>query len=138
MKTALGNFTYDKAFKCYNAFVNWNGQNTDVAVLDCKSEEEAVKAVRILSGYAQDMAGFDRDARNYAAEKLLENAKDWADDGVEVTEEAFVSALTMIGLTVFASGMIEVYYDDGDLFAGHAVVVTREADGAFCDADISG
>ena len=137
MKTALGNFTYDKEFKCYNAFVNWNGQNTDVAILDCVSEEEAAKAVEILGVYAQDMAGFDRDARNYAAEKLLKNAKDRADDPEKVTEEAFTSALTMIGLSVFPDGTVEVYYDDGDLFAGRAVVVTRKADGAFFNADIS-
>ncbi|HEY1406055.1 MAG TPA: DUF2262 domain-containing protein, partial [Spirochaetota bacterium] len=77
-------------------------------------------------------------ARLYAAEQLLESYNDNWNDGKPITVAAFAKKITLESVSIGPDGECELYYDDGDLFAGHCIIVSMDAKGGFTGADIAG
>ena len=71
-----------------------------------------------------------------AARELLENAVDWCEE--ELTREEFMARMSSPSVSVDPDGAVEFAYDDGDMFAGHVIMVYLDPDGTFSDANIAG
>jgi hypothetical protein len=67
--------------------------------------------------------------RRSALEQLLETHNDLWNEGAPTAAREFLRRLTPAALHVGADGSAEMYYDDGELFWGHAVAVPLDADG---------
>ncbi len=73
-----------------------------------------------------------------AAKALLElHNEEWS-DGEPINDEAFAGRMTMKELTIDGDGSATLFYDDGDLFWGHSILVEVDNEGAFQDASIAG
>ena len=79
-------------------------------------------------------------AANYAAAKLLKLKNDsWEEeDGRIVSHEEFKERLVISSITLDHDGEVVIYFEDGDLFFGHHVMVTENSDGTLDRAEIQG
>lgn len=98
---------------------------------DAPLDDPAARARALLEG-ASELALF-------AADELMEtyNAS-WREEGPEVTRTAFAAHLVLEGITVFEDLSAEAYFEDGDLFWGHVVLVSVDPNGRPTDATIAG
>ncbi len=62
--------------------------------------------------------------KKFVSKELLDDAENWNDNNSTITEEMIAEAITMSGISMSADGDFTVYYDDGDIFSGHSIVVT--------------
>ena len=78
--------------------------------------------------------------RPYAAAHMLDTANDWLGDADEepITAEQFADRITLSELAFRNDGSIEAYYDDGDIFWGHCIIVRMDKNGTVKDAEIAG
>ncbi len=60
----------------------------------------------------------------YAADRLLPdfNEGDWC-EGKPISAAEFVNRITPTGINIDQLGNLQVFFDDGDLFWGHAIIV---------------
>ncbi len=68
-------------------------------------------------------------AAHVAGDLLALYNEDWQ-DGEPIDPGEFVLRLSLDAITVDADFRCEVFLDDGDLFAGHAIIVDVDADGS--------
>lgn len=146
----IGTFALDRSFGHFTGTVTWCGRPVGVSLeIDTGSPEGAetcVSALRRLEQCVAEDAEIDAAWRAYAAATLTELAEDWQEQGDEeddpdrepVTPEAFARRIQLSELSVGAEGDLTPYYDDGDLFWGHTIVVDVPPDGTPTDASIAG
>lgn len=82
--------------------------------------------------------GSDMTARRYAASKLLSLYNTEWRRGPQIEAEAFIERIALEGVAIDDDGSASFSYLDGDLFAGHYVVVNSEPNGEFFDAILCG
>ncbi|TNE85000.1 MAG: DUF2262 domain-containing protein [Deltaproteobacteria bacterium] len=88
---------------------------------------------------ALDLLAREAALKQFAAEALLDTYNEsWRDEGPPATASSFVGHLVLEGITVHDDLGAEAYFEDGDLFAGHVVLVSIDADGTPTDATIAG
>lgn len=102
---------------------------------DAEPAAEIAHARRVLSALPE----MEAEARQLAADELLGiYNEEWNDDGDPLNEDDFVARLTLEDVGILADGSAELFYKDGGLFSGHAVLVSINAEGNLDDADIAG
>lgn len=138
----FGTFTLNRAIGWFEANANWLG--TEIA-LDFDRDEDrdgCLSTARALFAQPED---WDRRVRAFAAEKLLSLANDWARDGAEegadpesITPEQFMGRIELQSIQVYPDGSFEFWFQDGDLFWGHAIRVSGSLTGGPEDAETAG
>ena len=87
----------------------------------------------------RDIARWDKDAREYACETILDNANEWRDEeDPEIIAESFISRIRLSGISISVSGDYSMFYDDDDIFAGHVIVCEGDMKNGFTDSLIEG
>ena len=86
------------------------------------------------------LAPFVDAARRYSAD---EHARDYNETwreaaGAELTPETFLAACRLTDLFIHATGETTLWFDAGDLFAGHIIEVRADAAGRFVSTDLLG
>ena len=127
----LGTFTLNRLVNWFEAEVEWLGQP---ARLDIDREEDWDACVEQAKALMAGQKGWDEKVRSFAADQLLEQANDWAQDAAEgeepeeITREQFMERLELDAVQISADGRFEFWFNDGDLFWGHAIHVTGSLD----------
>lgn len=133
----LGRFTLDRSVEWFHAALDWLGQKVEFT-FDQEEEEVMEDAVRTARALMADPEGWDQKIREYAAEKLLELANDWAAEEADPEElsrleeagerlvgrEMFMERMELESIGVQEEGEFEFWFGDGDLFWGHSIHVT--------------
>ncbi len=127
----LGSLRYDRISKCYTNSISWMNGETKINLPAANPDEPdaVLAAAHILY---KDQTLWDQRIVDYLVTKLLPLKNDsWIGQGEdEITEEQFKEKIELSSITVQEDGSYEFAYDDGDLFMGHALVVTGNlADG---------
>ena len=89
----------------------------------------------------QWVKGNEADARAYAADEMTDLAEDWRDEDEEadeITPEAFADRITLSEISLGSDGSAMLWYNDDNIFAGHVVVVSVNADRQFTEAQMMG
>lgn len=143
----VGVFELERSLGSFSGVVTWCGREVSV-LLDVDDEsvegsETCRTALAGLEAQVADAASTDERWRRYAAEKLVALAHDWQEqadepDAAPVTADAFAERITLSELSVSSTGSVTAYYDDGDLFWGHAIMTEVDPDGSLTDASIAG
>ena len=127
----LGTFTLNRQVNWFEAEVEWLGQP---ARLDIDREEDWDACVEQAKALMAGQKGWDEKVRAFAAQELLDQANDWARDAAEgeepeeITREQFMERLELDAVQISAGGRFEFWFNDGDLFWGHAIHVTGSLD----------
>lgn len=133
----LGALAYDQGLNWYSA-----DQASDsvprlyLSLDECPDEAVFVEqASRRLEGLSASIA-----RAKEAASSLLELANsEWLPEGAAPMDAAgFMAKLTVDSSTFYPDGYADVLFRADDLFAGHGVIVSLDADGRAIDAAICG
>jgi hypothetical protein len=120
----FGALTLDPEVDWFEGTANWNG--TPIRIVFPVDEEtlhdDALESAQTLWA---DQVKWKQSIEAYAIQALLGiKNSDWLeDDEVELTAEEFLSRITLETVSVAAEGDFEFWYNDGDIFAGHSIVV---------------
>ena len=127
----FGEMELNKRYGYYHADFNWLG--TTIEVSFNTDEEEDEKCLAFLEQFCREAERRDKEIREYAANELTYLANDWRDDDhldEEITEEDFMKRIVISSIEMSSEGDYYVWFDDGDMFAGHSVRVCGDAMGA--------
>ena len=136
IKNEFGTFELDRDYDWYEGTVNYGGKeiavrlDTDDGGVDASVAEQTLKT--ILSGSDDLIAK----AQNYAADEMYDNLEDWYDE--PLTREEFIERIGTPEVTISRDGQTSLFFDGGDLFAGHTIIVEMDENRTFTDAYLAG
>lgn len=134
----LGPFVLDRRLGRFDGAVDWSGVGVAVHV-DEETPEEAAAVLEGFRSLLEAPAIWDALARERAALDLLELKNGiWSEEGETVTAAGFAALLTPEAITLASGGAYQLWYDDGDLFWGHVVVVSGDVETGPRSAEIMG
>jgi Uncharacterized protein conserved in bacteria len=122
----LGEFTLNKNLAMFEGEINWLGENIAVFMeVNINNKASWTKAINVLRTLFEQRKQKDFEFRTFAAEHLTNLANEWREDekNAIITQKKFAERITLSELSVSSGGNYTAYYDDDDLFYGHAVTV---------------
>jgi hypothetical protein len=122
----LGEFTLNKDLVIFEGKISWlKSQITISMKVKIDDKNTWTKSTDALLTLFKQQEQNDLDFRNFAAEELIDLANDWRaiDDDTIITQENFVQRISLSELSVTSDGDYIAYYNDDDMFMGHAVAV---------------
>lgn len=139
----LGTIQYSDEHDWYQGKVNnTNSQTIEFNLLDLDIEENLEEALEYVRMIIKDIVQHSLKYKLFAAEHLLELYNDtWSEEEIiDINEFANHISLEAINFYVYheMDNTAEIYYQDGDLFAGHAIIIRVDSQGNLEDADIAG
>ena len=76
--------------------------------------------------------------KQYIAEKLLDLYNDdWSEEKT-IDKKEFANRITLESATIYDDNSAEIYYQDGDLFAGHYIVIYLNPEGILNEPYLAG
>lgn len=125
---AFGDMVLDKELLWYTVEKQWRRNPVQISLKIHDENEDAAEGLALLEQFWKKKAAWDKKLRTFAAKELLAPANDWASSDDEHpdrvwTEESFANTLKNESITMQTDGSFEMWYDDGGIFFGHAVVV---------------
>ena len=144
MENELGSFVLDREFSWFEGIVNWNGTEANVYLeTDEEDGDTAEQAMKVLKEVVDNIVDNDTRYREFAAQELTELANEWMDesdeiDAEEITKEIFAKRMEISEITVNSDGSLSLFYNDDDMFWGHAIEIEVEPNGEIISADIAG
>ncbi|WFR83801.1 DUF2262 domain-containing protein [Arthrobacter sp. Y-9] len=153
MSTDIGDFELDRAFGWFSGLIARD--DGDISVTLAVDEPAILGAETCRATFGRlhtlvaDLAAIDARWRAFAAKKLTDLANDWQDDAQDyeqedaapeapITADTFAQRIRLSELSLDTEGSMTAYYDDDELFWGHAILVEVAADGTPGDATIAG
>lgn len=137
----FGTFTLNRQINWHQAKTFW-GVNSVSLDLSSDEDNDSLPQGTLAQARAlwDDQERWDREVREAMVGELLELKNDsWlGDDETEFSAEEFLAGVTLDAITVKSDGSFEFWYDDGDLFWGHAIMVSGSLEGGINDAGIRG
>jgi len=134
----LEKLKYDEYLNWYSGEVGLPGAKKLNVSLSLDGCEDLGDLIHFTKGFLQTIAETDEQARRFAAEKLLRVCNDSWNEGEDITGPEFAERIALESLTTYPDHSAELYYDDGDLFWGHVIIVSIEEGPRFVDASIAG
>jgi hypothetical protein len=101
-------------------------------------DRDDVMAVTASREFILWLRRHELDARQFAAGELLETHNDAWNEDEPISAQTFAERMTLEGVGVDRDGCGSLYYEDGDLFWGHCIVVSVDRNREFRSADIAG
>ena len=136
----LGQLTLNENLNWYETTQSTGNGEIVKYVVSLDSTESEADAIAAASELLPSLLSAVRSGREFACDRLLDLKNDgWLEpDEESVTREQFVSALKIESIVVFPDRAAEFYYEDGDLFWGHTVLLSWDGVRGFYDGDIAG
>lgn len=134
----FGTVTYNDNYNQWEAAFALSPDQTVIINLLGDDPDQMLPVGETLAAWTQ---AHEPEIRAYAATELIDLAEDWRDEDEEptpLTLEAFADRITLQSLSVAPDGDTTFWYEDGDLFAGHVIVVSLNTNHEFTDAQIMG
>ncbi|MBR6101391.1 MAG: DUF2262 domain-containing protein [Ruminococcus sp.] len=135
----FGELKLNKRYGVFYGKFNWLG--TEIEVSFNTDEDDDAGCLAHLEEFCRDAERRDKEIREYAADELTYLANDWRDDDhldEEITEEDFARRIVISNVEMSSEGDWYVWFEDGDMFAGHSVRVHGEAMGPPSYASMEG
>jgi hypothetical protein len=122
----IGEFLLNKDLAMFEGEINWLGENIAVFLeVNIDNKGSWTKAMNVLRTLYEQQKQKDLEFRTFASEQLTDLANEWREDEETaiITPKDFTERISLCELSVSSSGNFTAYYDDDDLFHGHAVTV---------------
>jgi hypothetical protein len=134
----LGIIQYDKRFGWWSTIAQFSLDLEIDLTLELGAAESVPESILRAFKHLQD---HEPELRQNICSHLLELAEDWREDDGNPepwTLEAFMKVVTITSASFDEDGTATIYYDDGEVFSGHVIVVAVSSEGEFQDANIAG
>lgn len=135
----FGTFTQNKALDFFEGKLDYAGRSIAVDL----DKKECIETLRWL---CEDLAGVLERGARYAARQLLASGNDWKrdawegeeEDFVPLTEKDFMARISLDAISFSQEGSFQLWFNDGDIFWGHVIVVGGNKEAGFTDASMQG
>jgi hypothetical protein len=135
----FGTFELDRRLGWFAADVEWVGGEIE---LNLKTEDpvESESCLKIAQELWSQAVNWNSRINDYAVQELLSLKNDaWlGEEETEFSPQQFISKLTLQSISIDPGGEFEFWYDDGDLFWGHSILVSGDIERGPTDAGIHG
>ncbi len=135
----LGTFNYNRRMGWFENVILWGNEKINLR-LDIEKMGDLDAAIEVIHILYKDQAIWNKKIVDYAVSELLplKNESWIVEDEEEITQEQFKKQIELLSITVHQDGSYEFWYDDGDLFLGHALVVSGNITDGPDDVDLVG
>ncbi len=120
----LGTFLLDRRLNRFEGDVSWNGQAVTL-ILSASKGQSPESAATVAHQLWESSGTWNENVYECAIRHLLKLKNDvWLQsDEPEITGDSFRARLKLQNIVVTRNDEIEFWFDDGDLFWGHAICV---------------
>ncbi|MDR3272981.1 MAG: DUF2262 domain-containing protein [Flavobacteriaceae bacterium] len=121
----LGKFVLDKNLDLFEGKIKWRNKKIDMTVP--KYPEKRLKdAFVTVNTLLKKQIVWDEKLKRFAANKLLKlKNTSWLNENEpQITLPEFVRRIKTEHIEVYPKGRFEFWFNDGDVFGGHAIVVS--------------
>jgi hypothetical protein len=121
----LGRFILDKRFDIYTKKIEWDNKNVELNIEKYKGKRLS-DAFITANEFIREQIMWDQKVKKFAANKLLKlKNEEWLEENEkEITLEQFVERINVENINIFSRKRFEIYFDDGDIFWGHEIIVS--------------
>ena len=141
----LGTLSLNREFDMFETNFSWNGKKVPLMLeVNPESKSSWTRARSAAKKLVAKQETWDKAMREFAAKKLTALANDWLKEDEEnkdagpIMEEAFAKRITLSELTITSGGSFTAYYNDDDMFWGHAVEVSGSLKKGITYANLAG
>jgi len=133
----FGTLKYDASVGWYYAEVEFSpGQCVRVCIsIEGFDPDTAVEQARGIFGAVQAEEG---QLRRLAAQEKLSLYNDHWSQGERINQDEFARRMKFSSITFHPEGWIDLWYEDGDMFAGHSIMVAADPDLHFHHVELAG
>lgn len=139
-----GRFELERRFDWFSGETDWLGETCQIS-LACDEEggETAHDALTSFRQIFSSLQEWDQKFRAFAAKELTSLANEWQEDSDEenpkpITEESFAKRITISEFSMETDGSYTAYYEDGDMFWGHVIIIEGSLETGIEQAYIAG
>ncbi len=133
----FGRFILDRALDWYVAKTEWNGQQIALSIDAEGNDDVAASIAQAKQFWLNEDVWLDR-LKHCAADHLLELANDWNQESSEISRPEFMRRMTPDSIIMNSDADFSVYFEDGDLFWGHVIIVAGNMADGPKDAQMAG
>lgn len=139
----LGTFTLNRYTERFEAEVDWLGTKISLNFEQDENRDDCIRNAKSLFSSQEE---WNRKIREFAADELLETAREWAEETDEdedeeenlLSREQFMERMKPSVVDVSADGAFDFWFDDGDMFYDHSIRVWGSLEKGPTDADMVG
>lgn len=142
--SVFGRLNYDPELRWYDAKALWMGRPLEVSFV-IEDQEPASAVALAHTMWLQQEVWAQRIHASLLEELLPLKNETWLEeDEAPVDEREFLARIRPEGVTFFldngpkAMGSLEFFFDDGDLFCGHSLLVQADLDGSIKQVTLAG
>lgn len=139
----LGTLTLNRDFDMFEGYFCWN--ETEISLMlevDADDQSTWTDTCNTARSMVSEMEKWDQDMRAFSAKALTSLANDWMaeddENAVPITEEIFAERISLSELSFSFEDSFTVYYEDDDMFWGHAIEVCGSLEQGIESANIVG
>lgn len=135
----FGDLVLDRSIGWFEGQAEWGGKTVSLSFPGAE-EESLDDAIKTAESLFSNEANWRERIESYAVKELLDLKNDtWLQEGEsKLSAEQFISRMTLNSISILPDGGFEFWYDDGDLFWGHSIMVSGNVKGDLTDAGIHG
>ena len=144
----LGELTLDKDYDAFEGEIQWCGKDVRLSLeVNAESKPSWTRARNAAKRLVTDQETWDKAMRDFAAKNLTGLANNWLSQDEEsardpetapITEEEFAQRILLTEVSVSPGGRFTAYYNDDDMFWGHAVEVSGSLKKGITYANLAG
>lgn len=135
----FGKLIYNRRYDWYEGNIDWCGQLVEIT-LSCSDPNKPDDVLNTATILFTNQNKWLTAALEFTVEQLLEiKNNNWLDEDEEmVTNNDFINRMTLETISVEEDSHFSFWFDDDNLFLGHAIQVTGTLKDGFTLADIPG
>lgn len=139
----LGELVLNKDLSVLEGYVNWLGKEVSITLdIDKDNKGTWTKARKAMAQLLAVQQEWDREMRDFAAEKLTSLANEWQTEenknAPKITQKNFCKRIILQSFVMTSGGSFSACYEDDNMFLGHFIVVYGSLKKGLTDADIEG
>lgn len=124
----FGVLTLDRGLGWFEGRTHWNGDEVHIHLnlKDDSSDEIDPVALANLKRMFSDQKDWQSRLKSFAANEMLDLKNDsWlGEDESDVTSLEFQERMSIDSISAYSDGDFEVFFDDGELFWGHSIIIS--------------
>lgn len=138
----LGELLYDKTINSFEGHIPWLDKKIDISLdVDKDNKSGITKARKAMKELYLSAEKWDANMRKFAAENLIDLARDWCEseeEALKITEESFAKRIGIESISMTSGGSFTAYFNDDDIFAGHCITVAGSLKKGVTSASMGG
>ncbi|MBD2208907.1 DUF2262 domain-containing protein [Calothrix sp. FACHB-156] len=133
----LGELVWNSKLKWWSSQVEITPGNIVNVSVD-NDDKDITAAIEIACHSFTRIQEQEINLRRFAANQLLELYNEYWNNGDVIDCLSFMELIKLAAVVINTDGSTDIFYDDGELFGGHTIIVSIDCHGAFKEAQIAG